>query len=105
MKGNMRSILTYPIRRIIEHGLSRRGLQPFGVYRKSKENHVFEWDSKRDLPVSNLVGRYWSMLRQYWECHGLGKTCLLVSEPRRVGAEMATYYPSTQFVTDRKSVV
>jgi len=51
------------------------------------------------VPVANFNGSFRGVLRGMWENHGLGRCCLLVSESRRVAAELHSVYPATDFVT------
>jgi SAM-dependent methyltransferase len=49
--------------------------------------------------VPNLSGFYHDILRAWWEIHGLGVRCLLVSETRAVARVFQGSWPGTRFVT------
>jgi hypothetical protein len=51
------------------------------------------------LLVPNVSGFYHGILREYWERHGLGDKCLLVSETSAVADVFSQIYSQTQFVT------
>jgi hypothetical protein len=79
--------------------MSRGGLQPFGTYFYSSEGHVFKNVPAKEIPLPNLSGYLHNILRQYMDCHGLGRKCLLVSESNSVKAELQKYYPDVEFLT------
>jgi SAM-dependent methyltransferase len=51
------------------------------------------------FPVPNVSGFYHGILRSYWERHGLGSRCLLVSETKAVAQVFAEKWPAIRFVT------
>ena len=79
--------------------MARSGLQPRGAYSYSKLGIKYEYCNKSGIRVPNLAGEYHSVLRQYWETHGLGRQCLLVSESKRVKMLMEEIYPGVSFTT------
>lgn len=79
--------------------MTYHGLQPQGTYWYSYSNTIFEDRYEHRIVVPNLVGYYHQVLRQYWEYHGLGKTCLLVSENKGVKIQMEKKYPGVAFTT------
>lgn len=79
--------------------MARSGLQPRGAYLYSKLGIKYENCNKPGIRVPNLSGNYHSVLRQFWEAHGLGRECLLVSESKRVKMLMEKIYPGVSFTT------
>jgi SAM-dependent methyltransferase len=79
--------------------MARSGLQPRGSYAFSKLGIKYEYSDKSGLRVPNLSGNYHSVLKQFWEVHGLGRECLLVSESKRVKILMRKIYPGVSFTT------
>lgn len=51
------------------------------------------------LLVPNLSGFYHGILKGWWEQHGLGESCLLISETHAVAETFAQHYPDSRFIT------
>src|SRR5512142_3092874 len=78
--------------------MSRSGLQPRGTFWFSRSG-VSYVDESRGLQVPNLAGQFHGVLVHYWERHGLGRRCLLVSANGATKAILAARYPGTAFST------
>ncbi|HYD53951.1 MAG TPA: methyltransferase domain-containing protein [Gemmatimonadaceae bacterium] len=79
--------------------MARSGLQPFGTYWLSRTSSHTYRDDERGIPVPNLAGQFHGVLVQFWERHGLGRRCLLVSENGPTKAILSAKYPDVTFVT------
>jgi SAM-dependent methyltransferase len=78
--------------------MTRGGLQPRGEYWWSSTGSVYTPAAASHLQVRNLVGAFNDVLRCYWEHHGFGGRCLLVSESIRTAEVMHQRYPQTDFL-------
>jgi hypothetical protein len=75
------------------------GLQPKETYWFSEQGVRYSKEPYGRLEVPNIVGYFYGIIRQYWDRHGLGKKCLLVSESKAVAKAMHQHYPSVHFVS------
>ncbi len=79
--------------------MARSGLQPVGAHWFSRTASQCYSETAPGLPVPNLAGHFDGVLVQFWEHHGLGRRCLLVSENGPTKAILAAKYPAVAFVT------
>ena len=79
--------------------MARSGLQPRGVYTFSRLGIHYDYSDKPGIRLPNVSGNYHYVLKQFFEFHGLGKECLLVSESKNVKRVMEIIYPEASFTT------
>jgi hypothetical protein len=81
--------------------MERAGVSPFTC---QSDTPMTKAEARRRLEsghllVPNLSGFYHGILKGWWETHGLGEKCLLVSETNAVAEIFSERYPDTTFVT------
>jgi hypothetical protein len=79
--------------------MARSGLQPRGVYTFSRSGIRFDYSDKPGIRLPNISGNYHYVLKQFFDFHGLGTECLLVSEVNKVKGGMEIIYPGVSFAT------
>lgn len=78
--------------------MARGGLQPAGTHWYSRAGHVYR-DTDAKLWAPNLAQGLHEVLVQYWDQHGLGTKCLLVSENRPTREILARRHLGVAFTT------
>jgi SAM-dependent methyltransferase len=78
--------------------MTRGGLQPKGTYWWSRSGVEWSGDESAWIELPNLSGGFHVALKTFWDAHGLGRRCLLVSENPAVRDVLAEQYAGTEFV-------
>lgn len=108
----VRKLVPRPARLLLRHLWVRQfqiGLAPMDL-RFLSEKVSFSandkrWNTKIDhgiggwMPAANHSRGYHGILAQWWTAYGLGKSTLLVSETREVGAQFRARYPDVAVTT------
>ena len=92
---NPARLLYLKIRNVV---MARGGMQPWRTYWYSRSNAKYR-DTEAKLWAPNLAQGFHEVLVQYWDRHGLGERCLLVSENGPTRDVLKKRHPGVAFTT------